>query len=413
MIEGTHLNVAVVDVVDGDTLKVKLPDGEIASLRLLCLDTEESFSLSSKPVTPWGVAAKKFAESYFAAAPQITIEFPGHEDVATCLSKYRDNFSRLLVFAHANGEDFQQRMIAEGYSPYFCKYGFAEFADKHLNYSRAEVIAQQNDRGVWNQMEVNGSVARDYPKLCMWWNTRATRIDEFRRLRQSHSYLLNTRWDYQTLYNRAKLGQQACIFTELGYIKRAGGVHGLIDFASEAQPFNIFVPRLFSDEMKPLLNLLNHRYLGSDESPAFSYAYLQGELSLYQGKPQLWLRQISQISDLPPPAPKYSVYISALLPDPLNADAGAETLTLHNAGSNKISLQGWFVEDKMKGRFNFEGELSAGEIKQFTLPAYGLQLNNTGDELYLYDDQQQLQQRLSYEKQQVRPGETLHFTAPA
>lgn len=412
MIEGTHLAVNFVDVIDGDTIAVRLPNETTEeNLRLLCLDTEESYAISGKPVTPWGKAAKSHAQEHFANAQQITIEFPGNEDLSVCLRKYRDNYGRLLVFAHYQDEDFQQHMIARGYSPYFCKYGYAAFDKKHRLYYQAEAQAQENNLGVWNQMEVNGTIARDYPQLSIWWHTRANRIDKYRRSRSHQSQILNTRLDYEELLKRAQLGQQATIFTELAYIIRAG-VHGLVSYGSEAQPFNIFIPRLFSEEMQPMLNLLNHRYLGNDEKPALSYVYIQGELSMYQGKPQVWLRHTSQLNDLPPVAAKYSVYISALLPNPENADAGAETITLHNAGTQDVNLDNWNVMDRSGRRFIFGGDLSAGDIKSFTLPAYTLTLNNTGDELYLYDDQQQLQQHIRYEKQEVQPGESLHFPAP-
>lgn len=51
----------LVKVVDGDTIKVEI-DGRVESLRICCLDTEESFYGSSKPVTNAGKLASKWAK---------------------------------------------------------------------------------------------------------------------------------------------------------------------------------------------------------------------------------------------------------------------------------------------------------------------------------------------------------------
>lgn len=59
-IEGLKL----IKVVDGDTIKVEL-NGEVESLRLCCLDTEESWPGGSKPVTKAGLLASKRAKEYF------------------------------------------------------------------------------------------------------------------------------------------------------------------------------------------------------------------------------------------------------------------------------------------------------------------------------------------------------------
>jgi micrococcal nuclease len=57
---GTSVKATVTRVVDGDTIVVAL-DGTSEHLRLLALDTEESHRGGTKPVTPWGKAAKEEA----------------------------------------------------------------------------------------------------------------------------------------------------------------------------------------------------------------------------------------------------------------------------------------------------------------------------------------------------------------
>ena len=91
---GTHFDVPLVKVEDGDTIKVQLPGGE-ENVRVLCLDTEEKpGSSGSKPKTPFGLQATERAEQFFAGASQVTLEFPGTESIEICLKKYRGNFGR-------------------------------------------------------------------------------------------------------------------------------------------------------------------------------------------------------------------------------------------------------------------------------------------------------------------------------
>jgi endonuclease YncB( thermonuclease family) len=123
---GTTVDTTVVRVVDGDTVAVTIADRE-EKLRLSNLDTEESNHGSDKPITPWGKKAKERATELLAAGAPVTLEFAGNEPLEVCLERYRDNFGRLLVWLHHDGRDFQERMIADGYSPYFSKYGYADF----------------------------------------------------------------------------------------------------------------------------------------------------------------------------------------------------------------------------------------------------------------------------------------------
>ena len=117
-LRGTTVETSIVRVVDGDTVAVTIL-GREEKLRLSHLGTEESNHGSDKPVTPWGKKAKERAAQLLPAGSQVTLEFAGNEPLAVCLERYRDNFGRLLVWLHRDGQDFQERMIAEGYSPYF------------------------------------------------------------------------------------------------------------------------------------------------------------------------------------------------------------------------------------------------------------------------------------------------------
>ena len=299
MFQGTTVQATVSRVVDGDTIRVFLAEAsDDESLRILALDTEESNAGSSKPVTPWGKKAKERAEGFFSAGDEVILEFPGTEDLATCLHRYRGNFGRLLVFVYKDRVDFQSTMIREGFSPYFVKYGNAAFRENHQLYQAAERLAQQQNIGIWNQLAVNGSEVRNYAALGTWWHLRASIIDRYRQVARTRPDLLNSRLDYAAIEAKAAAQESATIFTELRSVQRITGDRALIRIGSQQQPFSVFIPDVTSPEGQALLNLLETRYISRDIAyPRRSYAYVTGKLSLFREQPQITVTKPDQITD--------------------------------------------------------------------------------------------------------------------
>jgi endonuclease YncB( thermonuclease family) len=115
--ENTRLEVRVERPVDGDTVRVKIGDRSEA-VRIQALDTEESRAGGDKPITPWGKKAAEHAATLFAPGKKITLDFdtPQDGEVRIDLSRFRDNFGRLLALAFVDGQDFEEHMIEAGYS---------------------------------------------------------------------------------------------------------------------------------------------------------------------------------------------------------------------------------------------------------------------------------------------------------
>jgi micrococcal nuclease len=303
-IEGTSRTVEVVRAVDGDTVRVRA-DGAEESLRLLALDTEESRAGGGKPRTPWGTEAKRRAEGLFPPGSEVTVEFPGTEPYEECLRRYRDNYGRLLVYAHVGEDDYQELTIREGYSPYFTKYGYAEFDGHDARYREAERQAQADGRGVWDQIEVNGAEMRDYDSLCAWWELRAEVVDGFRDARGAgRDDLLDSRLDYDAI--DAREGERTTVFTELRSYRRVGPRHVVVDVGSQAQPFKLFLPEAVeTDTGQRVLSLLDRRYVASSdgrtvERPLRNYAYVTGDVKRYRDEPEIEVTSIDQLSDRPP-----------------------------------------------------------------------------------------------------------------
>ena len=248
---GTTVDTSIVRVVDGDTVAVTI-GGREEKLRLSHLDTEESNHGSDKPVTPWGKKAKERATQLLPAGTPVTLEFAGNEPLAVCLERYRDNFGRLLVWLHMGDTDFQELMIAEGYSPYFNKYGNADFPGHHVRYRAAERAAQSAHVGVWDQVGVNGSEQRNYALLGVWWTLRAELIDDYRAERASRPELFNSRLDYAKLKGIAAQELPATVFTELRSYTPVGQNKAIVDIGSVAQPFKLFLPDIENDAGVPV-----------------------------------------------------------------------------------------------------------------------------------------------------------------
>ena len=165
-------NLKLTKVIDGDTIKLMLNDKE-ESIRFVCLDTEESQHGSDKPVTNAGILASKWAKDYFGVNAKgipvseilVDIEFDTNDPVQVCLRKHRDNYGRLLCYVYKSGntENCNLRLVQEGWSPYFVKYGRSRLY--HSQFMEAEAQAQAKAIAIWNPATNAGGEKRDYSTL--------------------------------------------------------------------------------------------------------------------------------------------------------------------------------------------------------------------------------------------------------
>jgi micrococcal nuclease len=301
---GLKLQVPVDRVVDGDTIRVMI-NGKSEALRVLALDTEEVHP-GDKPVTPLGRVASDFTKSKVLPNDVVTIEFPGPEPFEVANLRYRDNYGRLLVYVHtAAGDDLQELLIREGLSPYFTKYGYAEFLDLHRKYISAEQQAQSRRAGIWDQIANNGAEFRNYAALTTWWELRARIVEGFRAFKRAHPNdpPFDTRLDFERLRELARDGATTTIFTEVREFRPAGP-HVLFTTGSLEQPFGVLVPRANEGGARDVMQLLLQRYVANgEERPRRSYLYITGRLQRFppteDGKPEMVLEGVDQLRDGP------------------------------------------------------------------------------------------------------------------
>jgi endonuclease YncB( thermonuclease family) len=212
-------------VIDGDTVRVK---GLDASLRLLAIDTEETFKKDSereafaagwesykkklrgtsprpvKMATPLGEDAKHFAQAFFEDVTAVRLErdHPG---------EVRDFYGRYLayVFAKKNGEwvNYNVECVRAGMSPYFVKYGRSRRFHREFLQAQQEAIAAR--RGIWEPGKMHYD---DYDERLRWWGEREAAITRFEREQAEHpdSHIALTRWDAM-LKLEQRLGQEVVV----------------------------------------------------------------------------------------------------------------------------------------------------------------------------------------------------------
>jgi len=220
-------------VVDGDTIRV---DGLDSSLRLLGMDTEETFKSEKdrllfengweqylaakrgdsrhpvKAATPLGDEAKEFAKHFFEGAGPIRLERDDPREI-------RDRYDRYLAYALVEKDGtwrvYNVEAVRAGMSPYFSKYGYSR--RYHEQFVAAEREARAARRGIWDPAKMHYP---DYDERKPWWTARAEFIAEFEREAQGRQDHVNlTQFDALARIEK-HLGKEITVLGTVGEVKR-------------------------------------------------------------------------------------------------------------------------------------------------------------------------------------------------
>lgn len=129
----------VARVVDGDTIDLRVPDGERAAtrIRLWGVDTPE-LGRGGEPDEAWAKAARDYT-SERVQGERITVYLQAH--------RLRGGFGRLLAYVELpDGRDLNAELIAAGLSPHDDRWGH----DRVDTYEQAEQDARRKRRGLWS-----------------------------------------------------------------------------------------------------------------------------------------------------------------------------------------------------------------------------------------------------------------------
>ncbi|MFC5367064.1 lamin tail domain-containing protein [Salinirubrum litoreum] len=141
----------VVEVVDGDTIKIRYENGSRDTVRLLGVDTPEVHTEVSPDefgvpdtdagrdcLRTWGERASQHAKDTLAGET-VQLGFDPNEGK-------RGYYGRLLAYVYVDGESFNYGLIRQGYARMYD----SDFVDRP-RFSAAETEAQSDGRGVWGE----------------------------------------------------------------------------------------------------------------------------------------------------------------------------------------------------------------------------------------------------------------------
>ncbi len=219
-------------VIDGDTIRV---DGLRTTLRLLAIDTEETFKRPSekrlfstgwknylkvlmskrvKPVkmaSPLGMEAKKWAAKFFDGVHTVRLERDHPKEI-------RGRFNRYLVYVFAKKKgkwvNYNLECVRAGMSPYFTKYSYSRRFHKEFVAAQAE--ARRNKVGIWDPNKMHYI---DYDKRLAWWYARGDFIKQFEADAVGKpNYIMLTNWDALRRL-QANLNKKVVILATVGRVK--------------------------------------------------------------------------------------------------------------------------------------------------------------------------------------------------
>jgi len=110
-----------------------------------------------------------------------------------------------------------------------------------------------------------------------------------------------------------------------------------------------------------------------------------------------------------PGTPAGGVQLLAVLPNPDGIDRGNEEVHLSNNGADAITVTGWLLQDRAGNEFTITGTVPGNGMLKITLPAGKLPLNNTGDEVTLFNVAGDEVDSESYSKSDAKPGDVVIF----
>jgi micrococcal nuclease len=136
--KGKTFTAKIVKVIDGDTVKIGLPNGNEETVRLLLIDTPETVH-PSKPVQPFGPEASQFSKNLMPAGSEVEVE--------TGISE-RDKYGRLLAYFYVNGKMVNKMLLEKGLAR--VAYVYAPNTKYLDEFEAIQKKAKDNAVGIWS-----------------------------------------------------------------------------------------------------------------------------------------------------------------------------------------------------------------------------------------------------------------------
>ena len=124
-------------IVDGDTVHVTLADGEVVKVRLVNIDSPESYYMRERQ-DPWGRLAKRHLEGLIPRGTRVTLRTP---------SPALDRYGRTLALIFRGGRNINLEMVRAGWAVTYLVYPAMGMIDEFME---AQASAIAGKRGIFN-----------------------------------------------------------------------------------------------------------------------------------------------------------------------------------------------------------------------------------------------------------------------
>lgn len=139
-------------VVDGDTLRVRLPDGRRRTVRVLGIDTPET----KQPDTPVECGGRQAS----ASMARLALNGSGYDAegkdvvlISDPTGDRVDRFDRILAYVEAGGRDLGEQQVADGWAKVYAYRG--RNFQRRSRYEQVQREARDDGRGVHGSCDGN------------------------------------------------------------------------------------------------------------------------------------------------------------------------------------------------------------------------------------------------------------------
>lgn len=136
--KGNTFKAKIVKVIDGDTAKIELPNGQVETVRLLLIDTPETVH-PTKDVQPFGPEASQFSKNLMPSGSTVEVELGISE---------RDKYGRLLAYFYVDGKMVNELLLEKGLAR--VAYVYAPNTKYLDEFEAIQKKAQQKEVGIWS-----------------------------------------------------------------------------------------------------------------------------------------------------------------------------------------------------------------------------------------------------------------------
>jgi endonuclease YncB( thermonuclease family) len=269
---------ALTQPVDTHTYLIEW-EGSPRRIRLMDVAPESATEASGRRPTNFGRQTLSWLRSeVLGEAREAEVELPAESVVS--------NSGCLLGHLFIRGANICVRMVREGWSPCFEKYGHPSSYCEELE--DAERWAIREGLGIWG-----GAHAETYWKRKRWWLLRAGQVERCRHAAAMGEDILDARLDYDEIVKRAAVNAPSVIFADATNLFPLADGASLVQLGNPSRPLCAFFPL----SMRIFARYLARHHIGAGKQ---NYLYFNGPLSMEGDQPQILVEIPNVVATYPP-----------------------------------------------------------------------------------------------------------------